>query len=844
MSPTLSPRRVACRPTHASKPPTMPKPRPEFPASGAPPRAVAPSRAPAVLAIVVVVAFLATLVAWRITHRDAGAPAAGAPAVPIEQPRPGTSGWVDGPPGDTAVGPIVRFDGWALDLTGIRRVEIRAGTSVFEARHGIARGDIAAVRPGYPASANAGWEFQGDFSALIGQAGGGRLIAEVVAINGEGVPTPLGRRTIVAPADSSPWKSLWEKRANRGAKPFYIVPGLSGVGLGGAEELSTGYTAYKSPTFDAGMRVPILYMRTTLGEKHDWRFDPDWNIERRCGERRIAEDTLGRVVAYARANRLPVLFTLNGGVWADATCDVPAWDLTDHLEKDAANVQWNERGEAMPDDALKNLPGAQASPELARMLTYNVYAERNRHYKRRNLQEAAKRVVEFARADPDLFIGVNLDPDTTMNPFFEGHQWYDYNPGTIRQFRHWLAGTGPYAGDGGPGVPDLSAYRRARALTLDEVNRYAGRNYTSWDQVDPPRHHQDDSDHRLDAFWNDPWHHEWEVFRRHVIDLHYDELSAWLVEVGVPASRIFSSQGFMAPHDRVQPFAVRVTSPTKNYDSGGVSVEGAVPRHGHLGAVVYGPAAYNDIPMETRDSLYATFHRFDPGWAIVEFNTADLRIPKRLPFYGEAYRAYRDAFNFGARFISPMAWNGSNGIYAGQPGYVSYMAWRNTPAEDALRDFALARAYVPLGTRLWTFGTSVFASDDGWTAAAGATAGAGNGRLVLRSAGARAVLLSPDRLAIRRGETDLLVLGAERPEALAAIGVEVKDGRGAWTVVAAPRPADRYERDPAGLLVPLEWPAGVETAEHLRITLRFATPRIDTTLRRIALYPTREAAAR
>ena len=151
---------------------------------------------------------------------------------------------------------------------------------------------------------------------------------------------------------------------------------------------------------------------------------------------------------------------------------------------------------------------------------------------------------------------------------------------------------------------------------------------------------------------------------------------------------------------------------------------------------------------------------------------------------------------------------------------------------------------MPLGTRLWTLGTSVFASDDGWTAAAGATAGAGNGRLVLRSAGARAVLLSPDRLAIRRGETDLLVLGAERPEALAAIGVEVKDGRGAWTVVAAPRPADRYERDPAGLLVPLEWPAGVETAEQLRITLRFATPRIDTTLRRIALYPTREAAAR
>lgn len=801
-----------------------------------------------IVAIACLVALLASLFAWRILHRDpaAAGPARGpvAPAAPIEPARPGTSGWVDRPPGDTARGPVVRFDGWALDLTGIRRVEIRAGGSVFEARHGIARADIAAVRPGYPDSARAGWEFQGDFGALVARAGGGRLPVEVVAINGEGAATTIGRRTLVPSADESPWKALWERRANRDAKPFYIVPGLSGVGLGGAEELAGAYGAFVSPTFNAGMRVPILYMRTTLGEKHDWRFDPAWDTERRCGERRIAEDTLDRVIAYSRANRLPVLFTLNGGVWADATCNVPAWDLTDHLEDDVANVQWNEQGVAMPDDALKNLPGAQASPELARMLTFNVYAKQNRHYKKRNLQDAARRVVEFARADPDLFIGVNLDPDTTMNPFFEGHQWYDYNPGTIRQFRHWLQGNGPYAGEGGPDVPDLSAYRRDKPLTLDEVNRYAGRAYASWDEVEPPRHYQDDSDHRLTAFWNDPWHHEWEVFRRHVIDLHYDELSAWLVEAGVPAARVFSSQGFMAPHDRVQPFAVRVESPTKNYDSGGVSVEGAVPKHGHLGAVIYGPAATNSIPMETRDSLFATFHRFDPGWAIVEFNTADLRIPKRLPFYGEAYRAYRDAFNFGARFISPMAWNGSNGIYAGQPGYVSYMAWRNTPAEDALRDFALSHAYVPLGTRLWTFGTGVFASDDGWTAAPGATIEAGNGRLALRSAGARVALVSPDRLAIRRGETDLVVLGVDKPEALTSVALEARGASGAWMPLGPPRAADRLERDPAGLLVPVDWPSTLDTAEQLRLTLRFGAPRVDAVVRRIALYPARDAASR
>ena len=40
---------------------------------------------------------------------------------------------------------------------------------------------------------------------------------------------------------------------------------------------------------------------------------------------------------------------------------------------------------------------------------------------------------------------MNLDPDTYLNPFFEEKQWYDYNPGTLRQFRQWLAGSGPYA---------------------------------------------------------------------------------------------------------------------------------------------------------------------------------------------------------------------------------------------------------------------------------------------------------------------------------------------------------------------------------------------------------------
>jgi hypothetical protein len=268
------------------------------------------------------------------------------------------------------------------------------------------------------------------------------------------------------------------------------------------------------------MRVPILYLCTTLGAEHDWVFDPDWNIERRCGQKRIAEDSLSTTMAYAIAHNLPVLFTLNGGIWADAACDVPDWDVNDHLEQDIANCQWNEKNEVMPDDYLKHLPGSSDAPELARSLTFNAYALQNRHYKRRNLQAAARMVMAFAGDHPDLFIGIALDPDTYLNPFFDEKQWYDYNPGTLRQFRDWLAGSGPYAGKTAPEIPDLSRYRRKRPLSLAEVRKLSGQPWLTWDKVDPPRAFPREGK----PFWEDAWTHEWEVFRRHSVHLHYDDL--------------------------------------------------------------------------------------------------------------------------------------------------------------------------------------------------------------------------------------------------------------------------------------------------------------------------------
>jgi hypothetical protein len=332
-----------------------------------------------------------------------------------------------------------------------------------------------------------------------------------------------------------------------------------------------------------------------------------------------------------------------------------------------------------------------------------------------------------------------------LNPFFGEQAWFDYNPGTLRQFREWLAGAGPYAGKSEPGVPDLSAYRRADRLALADVARLTGRRYTRWDDVDPPRIFRRDGDVR---FWEDPWTREWEAFRRHLVDLHYDELSRWVAEAGVSRDRIWSAQGFMAPHPSAMPFAVNVSSSVKNYDSGGMSIEGSKPAAGRLGAILYGASAQNDIRMEGPRSLFGTFAAFDPHWAVVEYNSADLRLPKELPTYGAAYRGLREMWNHGARFVSPMAWPGSNGRNAGKPGYDPFTAWRETPLEEAAKDFLLARAHLPRGSKRWTFGAAAHADTDGWTAERGTIASKPAHLAILPDASATVTLLSPAELMI------------------------------------------------------------------------------------------------
>ena len=508
---------------------------------------------------------------------------------------------------------------------------------------------------------------------------------------------------------------------------------------------------------------------------------------------------------------MPVEFILNGGIWGDASCNSPEWDLNDHLEEDDYNAQWSQDDQTFPDDYLKGLAGSTDSPELARTLTYHVYAAACVRYKKRNLQAAARVIKEFAREHPELFIGVVLDSDTYMNPFFKQVEYFDFNPGMIRQFREWLRGSGPYAGKGPPGVPNLSSYRRVPSMTLDEVNRVARRNWTSWDEVEPPRKFPGSLYRPMGPgdvnIWDDRWYEEWQVFRQHVVGLHYDELSQWVHEVGIPKDRIFSAQGFISPDPGNKPIAIRITSRGKNTDTSGVSLEGSIPRYGHLGAVIYGDTAENKTPMEGPHSLFAQFARMDPQWGVVEFNNTNLKLPKILPTYDQGYRSFRDLFNYDARMVSPMAWNGSNGLFADQPDYVAYTSWRNTPAEDAMKDFLVSHADLPRGARLWTFGSARLATDDGWSLAKGSLT-PGKGFIDLRFGDAEATLAAPPDQVLRSESLQTLYLGLRELDSLETIEVHARiDPASPWQEIVPVTAAGSLARAAPGLAVPLAWPA-------------------------------------
>jgi hypothetical protein len=83
------------------------------------------------------------------------------------------------------------------------------------------------------------------------------------------------------------------------------------------------------------------------------------------------------------------------------------------------------------------------------------------------------------------------------------------------------------------------------------VNAVAHKEWKSWKEVEPPR--VGDVVAGEHPIWRHPWWNLWDVFRKHIVDLHYDELSRWAHEAGIPRDAIFSAQGLIQPDPGQRP---------------------------------------------------------------------------------------------------------------------------------------------------------------------------------------------------------------------------------------------------------------------------------------------------
>ncbi|MEO8135778.1 MAG: hypothetical protein ABI831_17600 [Betaproteobacteria bacterium] len=468
-------------------------------------------------------------------------------------------------------------------------------------------------------------------------------------------PASAGRRSASTTCDREP------------LLVFYPTGPGTIAGLGAQREAMSLRDLVQGPCVQVGMRIRVEYLRTTLGRDRDYVFDPRFRSARvRVNGKSMTTAGLDEALKLAARHKMPLLVSLDGGVWADSAFAAPEWDVVDHLEDDESAVQWNQFGRSEKDDALTNMSGATSAPQIARMMSINVYNERFRAYKKRNLQAAVASIEAHLKRFPRQAVWINLDSDNYINPWFKETQWYDYNPGTLRQFREWLTGTGVYA-DGGA----LAERRLSPGLDLADINGLAGAGWKSLSEVDAPRG-------ALDA--TDPWYALWVRFKRHLVAQHYSDLSDWVCEAGLAADHIYTavgiSDGTVAREldDRVRGWN----------DQSGVSLRGGKPTCGHLGVVMYGPVTRNETPTPDGAPALEAIARVDAAFGVVEFHPADLDFPTRLPSRDESRKSLQSVLAAGARFISPMWGTIASGQTLFPARFHAYEAMEGTAFETEL----------------------------------------------------------------------------------------------------------------------------------------------------------------
>ncbi|WP_225981593.1 hypothetical protein [Paracidovorax avenae] len=156
----------------------------------------------------------------------------------------------------------LRIQGWAISPDGIRKLEAHVNGRPVDIPYGLIRRDVFRAHPGKRGALAAGFDGKLPIGDIARQTD-----LEVVVVDQKGGKTTL----LSQPFFPQAYKTRWgDFRPGRSVDPddvFFFPMATSHVEAGGADGIRETYGPYESRTVKAGIRVQILYMRTTTGAR-------------------------------------------------------------------------------------------------------------------------------------------------------------------------------------------------------------------------------------------------------------------------------------------------------------------------------------------------------------------------------------------------------------------------------------------------------------------------------------------------------------------------------------------------------------------------------------------------
>lgn len=346
---------------------------------------------------------------------------------------------------------------------------------------------------------------------------------------------------------------------------------------------------------------------------------------------------INNFIIASKQNNLPFLVHLNGH----------RWTVADYIASNDEAMMYTDTGipiTKLPEWVDPNQPKMGPYPAYrvaSYLFSLNEYNSYYRNYKKRNIQEAGRYLVDFANANPNLFAGVSLDSEISFCPAgfpgFSNYKYsFDYNIDTIVQWRHWLSGnTGSYINGNYPNPYKDGAKLtgKGKNLDIDSLKNKYGINYASWDYVSPPTITLEPSGYISIISGNQALVNDWLEFKASLTNNMLADMINWLVEVGIPRNKIYShQQPLIAEYPELNKFC-------------GVPYDSAQVNGAGYGSMLYGDMT-NSLDLVTRIS------NLNSNWGLFEWNPANLSNPlNQTPNYVSA--SLQLAYDHGADIIAP-----------------------------------------------------------------------------------------------------------------------------------------------------------------------------------------------